>query len=79
MALLIVSSHTASLGESTDYHAVTRTVTFPMLTALNVQSVVLDDIKDARRVFKQAQMTVKGQMVPVCISLPRHILWEEES
>ena len=31
MALLIVSSHTAALGEYTDYHAVTRTVAFPML------------------------------------------------
>src|SRR5262249_54061123 len=61
MALLIVSSHVAALGEHTDYHAVTRTVTFPILAALNIQSVILDDIKDARRVFKQAQMTVKGQ------------------
>ena len=78
MALLIVSSHTAALGEHTDYHAVTRTVTFPMLDALGVQSVILDDIKDARRLFKQAQMTVKRQCVPVCISLPRHILWEDE-
>jgi hypothetical protein len=49
-----------------------------MLEALGVQSVILDDIKDARRIFKQAQMTVKGQCVPVCISLPRHILWEDE-
>jgi len=79
MALLIVSSHTAALGEYTDYHAVTRTVTFPMLAALNIQSVILDDIKQARRVFKQAQMTVKGQCVPVSISLPRHILWDEEA
>jgi sulfopyruvate decarboxylase subunit alpha len=78
MALLIVSSHTAALGEHTDYHAVTRTVTFPMLSALNIQSVVIDDIKDARRIFRQAQMTVKGQVVPVCISLPRHILWEDD-
>ncbi len=79
MALLIVSSHTPALGEHTDYHAVTRTVTFPMMSALNIQSVILDDIRDARRIFKQAQMTVKGQVVPICISLPRHILWEDES
>ena len=78
MALLIVSSHTAAFGEYSDYHAVTRTVTFPMLSALNIQSVVLDDIDQARRIFKQAQMTVKGQCVPVSISLPRHILWEDE-
>jgi sulfopyruvate decarboxylase subunit alpha len=78
MALLIVSSHVAALGEHTDYHAVTRTVTFPILAALNIESVILDDIKDARRVFKQAQMTVRGQCVPISISLPRHILWEEE-
>ena len=78
MALLIVSSHVAALGEHTDYHAVTRTVTFPILSALNIESVILDDIKDARRIFKQAQMTVKGQCVPVSISLPRHVLWEEE-
>jgi hypothetical protein len=78
IALLIVSSHTATLGEHTDYHAVTRTVTVPMLAALNIQSVVLDDIKDARRVFKQAPMTVKGQFIPVCISLLRHVLWEDE-
>jgi sulfopyruvate decarboxylase TPP-binding subunit len=78
MALLIISSHVAALGEHTDYHAVTRTVAFPMLKALNIESVILDDIKDARRIFRQAQMTVRGQCVPVCISLPRHILWEDE-
>jgi len=78
MALLIILSHTPALGEYTDYHAVTRTVAFPMLDALNVPSIILDNIKDARRLFKQAQMTVRGQFIPVCISLPRHILWEDE-
>jgi sulfopyruvate decarboxylase TPP-binding subunit len=78
MALLIVSSHTHVFGERDDYHAPTRTVSFPIINALNLPSIILHDIKDARRIFKQAQMTVKGQMTPVCISLPRHILWEEE-
>jgi len=78
MATLIITSHTPALGENADYHAVTRTVTFPILSALNVQSIILDDIKDAGRIFKQAQMTVKGQVVPICIALPRHILWEDE-
>ncbi len=77
MALLIISSH-AVFGERDDYHAPTRTVSFPIMNALNLPSIILHDIKDARRVFKQAQMTVKGQMTPVCISLPRHILWEED-
>lgn len=78
MALLIIASHTV-LGEREDYHAPSRTVALPILNALNIPSVVLDDIKDARRIFKQAQMTVKGQMTPVCVSLPRHVLWEEDA
>ena len=66
------------LGGST-LPAVTRTVAFLMMSALRIESIVLDDIKECAARFQQAQMTVKGQMVPVCISLPRHILWEEES
>jgi sulfopyruvate decarboxylase subunit alpha len=78
MALLIISSHTPVFGERDDYHAPTRTVSFPIMNALNIPSIILHDIKEARRVFKQAQMTVRGQMTPVSISLPRHILWEDE-
>jgi len=78
MALLIISSHTHVFGERDDYHAPTRIVSFPMMDALNIPSIIIDDIKDARRLFKQAQMTIKGQLTPVSISLPRHILWEEE-
>ena len=77
MATLIITSHTPALGENADYHAVTRTVTFPILSALNIETVILDDIKNAARVFKEVQMTIKGQFVPLCIALPRHILWED--
>ena len=77
MATLIITSHIPSLGENADYHAVTRTVTFPILAALKIETVILDDIKDAGRIFKEAQMTIKGQFVPLCIALPRHILWED--
>lgn len=78
MALLIISSHTHVFGERDDYHAPARTVAFPIMNALNIPSIILHDIKEARRIFKQAQMTVRGQMTPVCISLPRHVLWEDE-
>jgi sulfopyruvate decarboxylase TPP-binding subunit len=78
MALLIISSHTHVFGEREDYHAPARIVSLPIMNALNIPSIILQDIKDSRRIFKQAQMTIKGQLTPVCISLPRHILWEED-
>lgn len=32
---------------------------------------------EAIEIFKQAWRTVRGQMSPVAISLPLHVLWDE--
>lgn len=78
MPLLIISSHTSALGEIHDYHGETRFVCEPLLSALGIPFVLLTDIKEARRIIREAQLTVEGQVIPVAVLLPRHLLWESE-
>jgi sulfopyruvate decarboxylase subunit alpha len=76
MPLLIVSSHTATLGEIHDYHGETRFVVEPILNALGIPHMLVMDIGQARTIIREAQMTVEGQQVPFAVILPRHILFD---
>jgi hypothetical protein len=49
----------------------------PNLDALRIPNLTLMDVKDAPLVIKQAWRTVRGQMCPVALSLPLHVLWDE--
>jgi sulfopyruvate decarboxylase TPP-binding subunit len=76
--LLILASHNATLGEQHDYHAATRLVGEPTLRALNIPYVVVMDGRDAPRLIREAQLTVRGQRIPVALLFPRHSLAAEE-
>ena len=75
--LLILASHNSALGEQHDYHAATRLVTEPTLRALNIPYVVVMDGHDAPRLIREAQLTVRGQLLPVALLFPRHSLAAE--
>lgn len=77
MATLILYGHHFALGESRDSHACTRWVTDPLFDALRIPHVTLMDAKDAPLIIKQTWRTVRGQMCPVAIGLPLHVLWDE--
>jgi sulfopyruvate decarboxylase subunit alpha len=76
--LLILASHSSALGEQHDYHAATRLVTEPTLRALNIPYVVVMDGREAPRLIREAQLTVRGQLTPVALLFPRHSLAAEE-
>jgi sulfopyruvate decarboxylase subunit alpha len=78
MPLLIVSSHTSALGEIHDYHGETRFTVEPILQALGIPHVTLMDISAAKLILREAQMTIEGQLIPVAVLLPRHILFETD-
>jgi len=77
MALLMISSHTAGLGEHTDYHVCTRYVAEPLLTGMGIPHYTVMDVADAPRMIKDATMTVRGHVFPVALQLPRNVLWED--
>jgi sulfopyruvate decarboxylase TPP-binding subunit len=77
MATLILYGHNFALGEVRDVHACTRWVADPILDALRIPNLVLMDIKDAPILIKQAWRSVRGQMCPVAVCLPIHVLWDE--
>ena len=77
LATLIMTSHTDGLGEYTDYHVCTRYVVEPLLRGMNIPHYTMMDIAHGPRLIKQATMTVRGQVFPVVVQLPRHVLWED--
>jgi hypothetical protein len=77
MGCLLVYAHNFALGETRDVHACTKWIADPLLNALMVPNIIVQDTKDAPRIFKQAYQTVRGQMTPVAVCLPLHVLWDE--
>jgi sulfopyruvate decarboxylase subunit alpha len=76
--LLILASHNSALGELHDYHAATRLVAEPTLRGLNIPYVVVVDGREAPRLIREAQLTVRGQLTPVALLFPHHSLAAEE-
>jgi sulfopyruvate decarboxylase TPP-binding subunit len=77
MAALLISSHSSGLGEHVDYHGVTRHVVDPLITAMGVPHYMARDAAEGALMIREATMTVRGQILPVSIQLPRRILWED--
>jgi thiamine pyrophosphate-dependent acetolactate synthase large subunit-like protein len=77
MGCLLVYAHNFALGETRDVHACTKWIADPLLNALMVPNIIVQDTKDAPRIFKQAYQTVRGQMTPVAVCLPLHVLWDD--
>jgi sulfopyruvate decarboxylase TPP-binding subunit len=77
MACLILYAHNFALGEVRDSHACTRWVADPLLNALMIPNIVIPKIEDAPLLLKQAWRSVRGQMTPVAVCLPIHVVWDE--
>jgi sulfopyruvate decarboxylase TPP-binding subunit len=77
MACLIVYGHNFALGEVRDIHTCTRWVADPILNALMIPNLIVQKTEDAPQILKQAWPTVRGQMTPVAVCLPLHVLWDE--
>ncbi len=79
MPVLIISSHTATMGEMTDSHSESKYLCEPILRALNIPHHLLMDINQAKLIIREAQATIEGQLISFAILLPRHILWKFEN
>jgi sulfopyruvate decarboxylase TPP-binding subunit len=77
MGCLILYGHNFALGEVRDSHACTRWVADPLLNALMVPNIVVPKIEDAPHLLTQAWRSVRGQMTPMAVCLPLHVLWDE--
>lgn len=73
---LLVVGHNSTLGERYDYHAATRLVAEPVLSALGIPYHVLFDPGQIRAVVTEAQHTVEGQKIPVGVLVPTHVIRE---
>jgi sulfopyruvate decarboxylase TPP-binding subunit len=77
MACLIIYSHNFAMGEVRDVHACTKWIADPILNALMIPNLVVRDTAEAPFILKQAWRSVRGQMTPIAVGLPVHVLWDE--
>lgn len=77
MGCLILYAHNFALGEVRDSHACTRWVADPLLNALMIPNIIVPKIEDAPHLLKQAWRSVRGQMTPIAVGLPIHVVWDE--
>jgi sulfopyruvate decarboxylase TPP-binding subunit len=71
---LMIVSHNTVLGEKQSYHAATRTIVEPVLSAIRVPYYVLRRADEIPLVVKEILATMEGQRIPVAICVPRHIM-----
>ncbi len=71
--VLLVASHNSVLGERFHYHAATRLVTEPVLTALNIPYHVLTNEAEIETVFREISNTMRGQRTPAAVLVPRYL------
>jgi sulfopyruvate decarboxylase TPP-binding subunit len=77
MPLLIISSHTSSLGEQSYSHSESRLVIEPIIRALGIPYTILMRMEDAKMLIKEAQVMVEGQTFPAAVLIPRHIYFKK--
>ena len=77
MPLLIISSHTSSLGEQSYSHSESRLVIEPTIRALGIPYTILMRMEDAKMLIKEAQVMVEGQTFPAAVLIPRHIYFKK--
>lgn len=73
---LIISSHTGSIPEFAYYHSEERYLTEPLLRAMGIPFYILRNIEEAKRVLREAQFMVEGQVIPVAVLISGGLLWE---
>jgi sulfopyruvate decarboxylase TPP-binding subunit len=72
--MLMIASHSSTLGERYDYHAPARLVTEPVLRALNIPYQVAQHAGEVKTLVVEGHHTVRGQKTPLAILLPPHVM-----
>jgi len=75
--LLMLVSYRGSFGEKDPWQTQGGNVTEPLLRALRIPYILLDNIDTVKKRIRQAQTLSESSLQPVAILLPRDLMWEE--
>lgn len=75
--LLMLISYRGSFGEKDPWQTQGGTVTEPLLRALRIPYMFLDNVDTAKKRVRQAQTLAESSLQPVAILLMRDLMWEE--
>ena len=75
--LLMLVSYRGSFGERDPWQIQGGSVTEPLLRALNIPYLLIDEPKTVEKRVRQAQALAENGLQPVAILLTRDLMWEE--
>lgn len=75
--LLMLISYRGSFGEKDPWQTQGGNVTEPLLRALRIPYMFLDNVDTAKKRVRQAQTLAESSLQPVAILLMRDLMWEE--
>jgi len=75
--LLMLISYRGSFGERDPWQTQGGNVTEPLLRALRIPYIFLDNVDTAKKRIRQAQTLAESSLQPVAILLMRDLMWEE--
>jgi len=77
--LLMLISYRGSFGERDPWQTQGGRVTVPLLHALDIPHIPLDDPQTVAKRVRQAQTLAESALTPVALLLTRDLMWEEPS
>ena len=75
--LLMLISYRGSFGEKDPWQTQGGNVTEPLLRALRIPYIFLDNVDTVKKRVRQAQTLAESSLQPVAILLMRDLMWEE--
>jgi sulfopyruvate decarboxylase TPP-binding subunit len=75
--LLLLSSHTELMGLRAPYNDIASAVNEPVLRALNIHTVPLTRLADARTVIRESLRAAQVLKSPVAVAVPPYVMDEE--
>jgi len=75
--LLMLISYRGSFGEKDPWQTQGGNVTEPLLRALRIPYIFLDNVDTAKKSIRQAQTLAESSLQPVAILLMRDLMWED--
>ena len=75
--LLMLISYRGSFGEKDPWQTQGGNVTEPLLQALRIPYLFLDNVETVRKRIRHAQTLAESSLQPVAILLIRDLMWEE--
>lgn len=74
--LLMLISHRGSFGERDPWQTQGGNVTEPVLRALGIPYLFLDNVETVRKRIRDAQTLAESSLQPVAVLLTRDLMWE---